>query len=152
MRKSILVIALLAMFALAACGGGKETPAAANAPSAQEAIAQVLKVTAHDIYFNEPDNLANPPVWNVNAGEAFEVDLDNQGALQHNWAIVKQGSEVPIPFVIETNSDLLLEDAGVVEPGKSEAVQLTVAEPGTYTIICTVAGHYPSMQGKLIVQ
>ncbi len=152
MRKLMLAMTLLAMFALAACGGGADEEPAAAAPSAQEAIAQVLKVTAHDLYYNEPDNLTNPPVWTVNAGEVFEVDLDNQGGLQHNWAIVKPGAEVPVPFDPAANADLLLWDAGLVDPGQSEAAQFTVDDPGTYTIICTVAGHYPSMQGQLVVQ
>lgn len=155
MRKWMYVVLVAALLVLAACGGGggnEEAAPAAGEPSAQEAIAQVLAVTAHDLYYNEPDNLANPPVWTVTAGQPFEVDLDNQGGLQHNWAIVKPGVEAPVPFDPANNSDLLLWDAGLVDAGQSEAGQFTVNDPGTYTIICTVAGHYPSMQGKLVVQ
>jgi uncharacterized cupredoxin-like copper-binding protein len=146
---------VMAMLVLAACGGGSgndDSAPAAGEPSAQEAIAQVLQVTAHDLYYDEPDNLTNPPVWTVNAGEEFEVNLDNQGGLQHNWAIVKQGVEVPVPYDPAVNEDLLLWDAGLVDPGQSEAARFTVSEPGTYQVICTVAGHYPSMQGQLVVQ
>lgn len=155
-RKWISGVIVGAILVLAACGGGgkkEATPApAASAPSAQEAIAQVLAVTAHDLYYNEPDNVTNPPKWTVKAGEAFEIDLDNQGGLQHNWAIVKPGSDVPVPFDSAKNGDLLLWDAGLVDPGKSEKAQFTVTDPGIYKIICTVAGHYPSMQGQLEVK
>ena len=154
MRKWMVGVLVTAMVVLAACGGGdkEEAAPAAAAPSAQEAIAQVLKVTAHDVYYDEPDNMTNPPVWTVKAGEVFEIDLDNQGGLQHNWAIVKPGSDVPVPFDSANNGDLLMWDAGLVDPGQSEAAQFTVEEPGRYTVICTVAGHYPSMQGQLVVQ
>ncbi len=154
MRKWMVGVLVLAMVVLAACGGGdkEEAAPAASAPSAQEAIAQVLKVTAHDLYYNEPDNLTKPPVWTVKAGEAFAIDLDNQGGLQHNWAIVKPGSEVPVPFDPGQNADLLMWDAGLVDPGQGETAQFTVTDPGTYSVICTVAGHYPSMQGQLVVQ
>ncbi len=155
MRKWMYGVLAMAMVVLAACGGGggnEEAAPAAAEPSAQEAIAQVLNVTAHDLYYNEPDNLTDPPVWTVNAGEEFEVNLDNQGGLQHNWAIVKQGVEVPVPFDPAQNEDILLWDAGLVDPGQSETASFTVTDPGTYTVICTVAGHYPSMQGRLVVQ
>jgi uncharacterized cupredoxin-like copper-binding protein len=152
---------LIAMLVLAACGGGGDDAPAAEAPaseapaagSAQEAIAQVLDVVAGDLYFGEtPDNLANPPVWTVNAGEPFQVNLDNQGGLQHNWAIVNPGTEVPVPFDPAANSDVLLWDAGIVEPGQTGSNSFTVNEPGEYTVICTVAGHYPAMQGRLVVE
>lgn len=154
MRKWTMGVLAVVMVVVAACGGGdkEEAAPAASAPSAQEAIAQVLAITTHDLYYNEPDNLTKPPVWTVTAGQPFEVDLDNQGGLQHNWAIVKTGAEVPVPFNPEKNADLLLWDAGLVDGGQSEAARYTVSEPGAYKIICTVAGHYPSMQGQLVVR
>ncbi len=153
-RKWMYGMIVGALLVLAACGGGskEEATPAASEPSAQEAIAQVLAVTAHDLYYDEPDNISNPPAWTVKAGQAFEIDLDNQGGLQHNWAIVKQGAEVPVPFNADKDSDLLLWDAGVVDPGQSEKASFTVTDPGVYKIICTVAGHYPSMQGQLVVE
>ena len=155
LKKWMLPLLLIAVLALAACGGGgdDEAPAAAE-PSAQEAIAQTLEVAMADLYFGEtPDNLANPPVWTVPAGAQVTVSAVNNGALQHDWAIVKKGVEVPVPFDPAANADILLWEAGIVEPGQTGSATLTVpAEAGEYTVICTVAGHFPSMQGRLIVE
>ena len=157
MRRWLFVVLLLAIGVLAACGGGNdEEPAAteaAAAPSAQQAIASVLEVAMADLYYGEtPDNLTNPPVWTVKSGEDVQLNMSNNGALQHNWAIVKLGSEVPVPFMPETNSDILEWDAGLVDPGKQATATFTAPAAGEYQVICTVAGHYPSMQGKLVVQ
>lgn len=148
----LLVVALL----LAACGGSEEvesTAPAAAVASAQEAIAATLEIAMGDLYYGASrDEGQNPQVWTVNSGEVVELQMDNQGGLQHNWAIVKPGVEVPAPFVPDNNSDLILYEAGLVDPGEKESHVFTAPATGEYTVICTVAGHYPSMQGKLIVQ
>lgn len=147
------------MLILAACGGGSSTPTPTPAPtapaaSAQEVIATTLDVVMHDIYFGASnDNIANPPVWTVKAGEEATLNLDNQGGLQHNWAVIKQGVEMPVPFMPDQNADLILWAAGVLDAGKKVSEPFPApTEPGEYLVICTVAGHYPAMQGKLIVQ
>jgi hypothetical protein len=72
--------------------------------------------------------------------------------LQHNWAIVTPGEEVPEPFVPEENMDIVQFDTGLTEPQQTSSSTFTAPEPGEYTVICTVAGHYPFMQGRLIVE
>jgi len=121
---------------------------------AQEVIAATLDVVMHDIYFGDvSDNISNPPVWTVKAGDAMTINLDNQGGLEHNWAIVKQGVEMPIPFMPDENEDLILWAAGVLQAGEKVSEPFPApTEPGEYLVICTVAGHYPAMQGKLVVQ
>jgi uncharacterized cupredoxin-like copper-binding protein len=152
-KKFLLGMVAIALLVLAACGGGSDEPAQPE-QTAQEAIAAALQVAMHDIYYTEDsNNIQNPPVWNVPAGAQVELTLDNQGGLQHDWAIVQPGSEVPVPFNPETNKDLLLWEAGLVDPGQSATVTFTApAQPGEYTVICTVSGHFPAMQGRLVVQ
>lgn len=141
---AVLVLSLSLL--LAACGGGEaetsEAPAGAS-----------VSVVMHDIYYNDtPTNAEEPPVWNVGAGETVTISLDNQGALEHNWAIVKAGETVPEVFDAEANSDILYDQTGLVQPGTTFSdVFVAPTEAGEYTIICTVAGHYPSMQGRLVV-
>ena len=172
MKKLILLVVVALL--VAACGGGSDpTPApaapteapaaaapteapAAEAPaagSAQEAIAQVLDVVMHDIYFGDnPDNLTTPPEWTVSAGAEVTVNMQNMGALEHDFAIVNQGAEVPVPF-LDANRDLLLFEAGKLAGGATDTATFTApTEPGIYTVICTIPGHYPVMQGKLVVQ
>lgn len=160
-----VLILLVAALVVAGCGGGGaqptptvavEAPAATEEPvagSAQEAIAQVLDVVMRDIYFGEsPDNAGNPPEWTVSAGAEVTLNLQNAGALEHDWAYVAQGTEVPVPF-LEANKEMLLWDAGIVPPGESATVSFTApTDPGIYTVICTVPGHYPAMQGRLVVE
>jgi len=162
--KKLILLVVVALLVAACGGGGDPTPApapaaeepAADAPaagSAQEAIAQVLDVVMHDIYFGEdPDNLNNPPEWTVSAGAEVTVNMQNMGALEHDFAVVNQGAEVPVPF-LEENRDLLFFEAGALPAGQTGTATFTApTEPGIYTVICTVAGHYPVMQGRLVVE
>lgn len=161
--RSLSIVLAVAMLALAACGGGSSTPTpaptptpvpAAAAPSAQDVIAATLEVAMHDIYFGDNnDNISNPPVWTVPAGAEVTVNLDNQGGLDHNWAVIKKDVELPIPFMPDQNSDLILWEGGVLAAGGKDTETFTAPDvPGEYIVICTVAGHYPAMQGKLVVE
>lgn len=159
MRRLFLVATILSMSMLAACGGSATPtptppPTPTTAPTAQQVIAATLDVIMHDIYFgDDSNNIANPPVWRVPAGAEVTVNLDNQGGLEHNWAVVKKGVELPIPFMPDQNKDLLYWEAGVLQAGQKDSETFTApSEPGEYIVICTVAGHYPAMQGRLIVE
>jgi plastocyanin len=138
----VLVLGLLAL-SLAACGGESAAPEP-----------QQITVVMNDIYYGETnDNQNNPPIWSVSAGAEVTLSLENRGALEHNWAILNLGAVVPTPFEAEGNADLLLYDPGVVSPGETSTVTFTAPEePGEYVVVCTVAGHYPLMQGRLFVE
>jgi plastocyanin len=131
---------------LVACGGS------GNSSESDETVNATINVLMNDIYFGESnDNASNPPVWTVSSGANVTVNLDNQGALQHNWAIVKAGEEVPAPFDVAEHSDILLYSTELLNGGTTASATFTAPEPGEYLVICTVAGHYPSMQGMLVV-
>ena len=107
------------------------------------------------IYFEEgPTNLENPPVWQVSSGAEVTLELHNLGNLDHNWAIVELGQEVPTPYLGDEDiPGLFYWSADVVPPGETEIYTFTApTEPGSYEVICTVPGHYPAMQGVLEVQ
>ena len=145
--KTLLLLLTIACAAfLAACGGGEES-------SAEPAVAN-LTVTQDDNYFgSENDNVANPETWTVASGAPVLVKVENQGVLEHNWAVIKAGESVP--DVIETYDqveDIILYDVGTIAAGESANGRFVAPEPGEYTIICTVAGHWPTMQGKLVVE
>lgn len=150
------ILLILAALMLAACGGGADAPAAAPAPAESAAPAgETLDIVMHDIYFGDtgPTNLVTPISWEVTSGTQVSLNLENMGALQHNWAIVKLGQTVPEPYTGGAeNPDLFLFNAGLLNGGESESVTFTAPAPGEYLVICTVAGHYPAMQGKLVVK
>ena len=154
-RLSLVLVALL----LAACGGGESTPTPAPtepaAGSAQAELAATLDILMNDIYFGDnSDNLGNPPVWTVTAGSEVSLNLVNKGGLEHNWAVVKPGSELPKVITADALKDatFLEFSAGNLLGGKSLSEPFTAPAAGEYLVICTVAGHFPAMQGKLIVQ
>lgn len=141
-----LALLLIVSLALASCGRREEAPAAAPPP-------ETISVVMHDIYYgDDPNNMQNPPAWTVTNGAQVTLNMNNQGALEHDWAIVKPGQNLPVPFMMEQHKDMLLYEAGLVAAGNTENVTFTAPAAGEYTVICTVAGHYPAMQGKLVVQ
>lgn len=111
-----------------------------------------LAVQLNDNYFGTNPN--EPPTWTVTADETVQLSLSNQGGLRHNWAIVEAGADVPQPFREGNSShtDLLLFDSGKFSGGEGGAAVFKAPPAGTYQVICTVAGHYPSMQGTLVVE
>lgn len=145
---------LVSLF-LAACGGSEPppTPTAAPVAAAPADAAAVIDVVMHDIYFGDaPDNIENPPVWTVAAGAPFTINLENKGGLEHNWTALKPGVEPPMPFLPDQHGDLVLLTSSTVPPGQQLSETLTApTEPGEYIVICTIAGHYPAMQGRLVV-
>jgi plastocyanin len=145
-QKMFLFLIIFTAF-LAACGGSA-APEGGSAP--QDAA---IEVVTYDIYFGEDaDNLGNPPVWTAKAGSLATVTFENKGGLEHNWAVIRQGVEIPVPFEMENNNDLILYDTGVVQPGEQRSFPFQVPdEPGEYIVICTVSGHYPTMQGRFVV-
>ncbi len=156
MKRMTLILSVIAIFGLAACGGSQNAPVETPpGTTTEETAAADLTVEMHDIYYgDEANNMDSPPVWTVKAGEDVSVLLNNRGNLEHNWAIVEMGAEVPVPYTGGADQEALLYYAGQVVPaGRSETHTFTAPpEAGTYLVICTVSGHYPAMQGRLEVQ
>ncbi|NJN94744.1 MAG: hypothetical protein HC875_11940 [Anaerolineales bacterium] len=154
---SLTIACIVFTVLLVACGGGgsgaQKIEEKAPAEAAPKAQTVTLDIEMGDIYYGKtPDNATKPPVWEVTAGSTIKLNLKNNGALEHNWAIVKPGSEVPEPFIYEQSKDIILAETGLSPAGKTSNFDITAPLPDEYKVICTVAGHYPSMQGRLIVK
>ena len=122
-----------------------------TADSAAEDVV-TLDIEMHDSYYGDSDtNASEPPLWHVKTGQTVLVNLVNHGTQRHNWAIVKLGSKIPAAFDSETDASLLLAEPGMVYASSQTQWALRAPEPGEYVVICTVNGHYPTMQGRLIV-
>ncbi len=128
----------------------------------EDTAGQTLEVGMYDLYFNEQGNVEDPPVWTVATGSEVEVELSNFSAgLQHNWVIVQQGAafEEGAPYVPPgdgSDDELWYFNPGLVDPMVDDeptvdTVTFTAPDVGEYLVICTVAGHYPLMQGRLDV-
>ncbi|MFL7892856.1 MAG: plastocyanin/azurin family copper-binding protein [Anaerolineales bacterium] len=125
-----LFIVLIGVFALSACG--------ASGPDK-------ISVTTTDFKF-EPTN------WTVSAGNEVELTLTNDGTLEHEWVIIKQGMEVTIPFDEDDEDKVYWEMEA--QPGETKTETFTApSEAGTYTVVCGIPAHLEQgMTGTLIVE
>jgi hypothetical protein len=115
--------------------------------------AATINVLIYDSYYGDTDtNLTKPPVWTVPAKSDVILNLENKGKLKHNWAIVKKGAPIPSPYQEGQAGDILLFGVGMVYHNSKTTVTFSAPEPGEYVVICTVSGHYPMMQGRLVVK
>lgn len=125
----ILLFPAALIMVLAACGPSKES----------------ISVTAGEFQFSQGGN------WSVSAGNEVEVTLKNIGTVKHEWALLKQGTSVTMPFDEDDEDKVFWEIEA--EPGETKTASFTApSEPGTYTIVCGISGHLEEgMDGTLTV-
>ena len=123
-------ILLLASLVLAACGG----------PRTAE-----LTVDMQEFAF-EPAQVRLP------ANAQVTLNLSNSGALEHEFVIINLGEEVAPP-VDEAALEEIVFWEHELQPGESETLEFQApSEPGTYQVICGIAGHLEQgMEGSLTV-
>ena len=130
-RKVVFALAVVgSMLILAAC-----------APKGPEKIS----VTTTEFKFD-------PTSWTVSAGKEVEITVQNDGALDHEWVIIKKGMEVTIPFDADDEDKVFWEmEAG---PGETKTETFTApSDPGEYTIVCGTPAHLEQgMTGSLTVK
>lgn len=111
-----------------------------------------LDITMYDSYYGDSDtNMTEPPIWTVPFGKTVLINIENQGVEKHNWAIIKKGETIPVPYQDGRNSQLIIVEPGMVYAKSKTTWVINTPEPGDYQVICTVSGHYPFMQGRLVV-
>jgi len=127
----IVVLVFCLSLTLSACGGG-------NSKS--------IDVTLTEFAFT-------PMTITVPAGATVKINVINNGAIEHEFAIMKLGTTVIPPFGEKDEGNILWELSGI-QPGTSGTGSFTApTEPGTYEIVCGIAGHIENgMVGSLIVQ
>lgn len=136
LARRVLGVMLVGSLALAAtaCGPAPSASAAKGAaqgaPAANQPAGQPVTVTLTDVQFN-------PSTVKVKAGTPVTITAANKGVLEHNWQ-VKIGNET-----IQVDA----------RPGQTATRTFTPATPGTYKVVCTVAGHEQAgMTGMLVVE
>ena len=120
--RAILSVALGLSLALAAC-------------SAKPAVANIsVDVTITDFAYA-------PKAFTVPAGSQVTLNAKNNGAVEHEFALMKLGTSVTPPFGEKDEGGIFWEMDGI-EPNTTKSATFTApAEPGTYQVICGLAGH-----------
>jgi len=125
---TVLVLAL--SLVLTACGSKKVT----------------LNVTATDKGYDSP-------TYTVPAGAEVTVNLTNNGAIEHEFALLKLGQHVTPPFG-DKDEDKIFWELDGVDAGETKSDTFTApTEPGEYDVICGIPGHIEmGMVATLIVK
>jgi uncharacterized cupredoxin-like copper-binding protein len=133
MVKKIFVFALVFSVILSACG---RSGGAGGAPAAK------LSIEMTEFMFNPKD-------LTVYSGQEITLELENSGAVEHDFTILKKGALAKTPFDREKQAgDILAEFR--LGAGKSDTFKFTLPEPGEYEIICNIPGHVEAgMIGKI---
>ena len=97
-----------------------------------------------------------PNAWEIAAGETITINLDNQGAVDHEWVLLKPGVTVDSEADLPATEEELLADfvywEDEVEPGDSKSLTFVAPAAGEYQIICAIESHFDAgMKGTLTV-
>lgn len=122
------------------------------------ACASQSSQSAKDITVEMTDFAYTPASITVPAGEPVTLTLKNTGNIEHDFVVEKidattkviedSGSDAHHAHGEEQNYDLHVS----ANAGDTSVIQLTVTEPGTYQVFCSVEGHKEAgMIGELIV-
>jgi plastocyanin len=131
MKNLFIVLAVLFSLTLVSCGG-------AGGPST------TIDVTMTDFQFQ-------PSQFTVPVGQEITFNSSNNGAVVHNFVIMKLGTHAGDFFDEEDMPNVYWETE--LQPGGSTTTTFTApAEPGEYEVVCRTEGHIISgMTAKLIV-
>jgi plastocyanin len=131
MNKKIFVLILIVTTFLASCGGSK--------PST------TIDVTLIDFQFT-------PNSFTVPAGKEITLHVLNNGAVVHNFIIMKLGTSAGEAFDAEDEANVYWGERDVPAGGDLSVTFTAPSEPGEYQIVCRTQGHIASgMFGTLIV-
>lgn len=125
MKKNIVLGGLLALLSilLAACAGS----------GANSAPVTSISVEMSEFKFSPSDLV-------VAAGQEITLNLSNDGAVEHDFRILKKGVKASTPFDPEKQAADILFEARL-GAGKSDKFTFTLPEAGEYQVICGIQGH-----------
>ncbi len=102
------------------------------------------KIVATEFQF-DPSAIAAPLATDVN------ITVENKGAVQHAWVVIKQGEEITSETEFDQSKVLL--GFNSIDSGQTVSDTFQFDQGGTYQIICSIPGHFAAgMKGTLEVQ
>jgi plastocyanin len=131
MKRTFMMMAVLLSLVLAACGGAG-------------GVSNTIDVTMTDFQFQ-------PNQFSIPAGEEITFKSSNNGAVVHNFVIMKLGTSAGDFFDDEDVPNVYWETE-IVPGGSVDTAFTAPSEPGEYQVICRTEGHIVSgMTAKLTV-
>lgn len=130
MKRTVFIGAALLSILLTGCGHTQPTTA---------------------IHLNMTDFAYSPNQFVVPAGREISLDIANNGAVLHNFILMKAGTSPDHGFDKTDEKNIYWKIELV--PGQSVSTSFTSpSEPGDYLIVCSMPGHYQAgMTGTLVV-
>ncbi len=130
MRRSWLMTGLLLLLALTGCG-------------------QTRPLTTVNLKMR--DYVFDPETFTIPAGQEITITGQNNGAVTHEFVLVKLGTDAGLAFGDEDEENIYWEFE--VESGKQVTETFTApTEPGVYQYVCGIEGHLTAgMKGTLVV-
>jgi len=130
MKRTLIVAAVLLSLMLTSCGSSGPTT--------------TINVTMTDFQFQ-------PNQFTVPAGQEITFNSTNNGAVVHNFVVMKHGTTAGDRFDKEDIPNVYWEVE--IQPGGSTNTTFTApTEPGEYQVVCRTEGHIASgMTAKLTV-
>ena len=124
-----LAVVLLSLLLVSCGGGGASTK---------------IDVTLADFQFQ-------PSQFTIPAGQEIAFSSSNNGAVVHNFVIMKLGTSAG-PIFDEEDQPNVYWEVELVPGGSTETSFTAPTEPGEYEVVCRTEGHIASgMTGKITV-
>ena len=130
MKRTLIIVAVFLSLMLVSCGGG--------------GASTKINVTMTDFQFQ-------PNQFTVPAGQEITFNSVNNGAVVHNFVIMKKGTSAGPFFDDEDLPNVFWQVE--IQPGSSVDTSFTApTDPGDYEVVCKTEGHIASgMTAKLTV-
>ncbi|MEX1268608.1 MAG: PVC-type heme-binding CxxCH protein [Balneolaceae bacterium] len=139
--------------------GGNEETAKSGTPAGADVVLE-LGVTPNVLEFDNE-------ILRAEAGQTIRIVFTNTDNMEHNLLFIRPGTLAEVggladqmlsspdgrerAYVPETEK--VLASTPILDPGETYELTFTVPdEPGEYEFVCTIPGHWRSMNGKLIVE
>lgn len=123
LRKGLVALVPLALL-LGACSSSPATE---------------IDATTTDFAFSQSD-------WTVAAGEEITINLTNDGAVTHEFVILKDGVRISSEAELPATEEELLADfvywEEEIEAGDSGTFTFTAPAAGNYQVICALEDHF----------
>lgn len=123
MNKKLLMLSLIFVFLLVSCSGSE--------PSTN------INVTLIDFAFT-------PNAFTVPAGKEITLNVTNNGAVVHNFIIMKLGTTAGGVWDEADQANIFWEERDIQFGGNFDVTFTAPMEPGEYQIVCRTQGHIAS--------